>query len=427
MKGKKKTLAKKKAAKKVVTKKAVKVAKKSRKTATAFSLKKKKTAVAKKVKVLEIPPILLEGDYPSTPPQRGIGIKFALGPEPVKNHLPISEESFELPESYGTGSMYVTARDPYWIYAAWDLPTAKIKHYNKLSSRGSMTLRVYLNQPSGEPQIETPVYPHSRDWFVRVNIPGATYFIVLGYYDKKEQFNTVLISEPVKTLEPITAFKITQIERESITPFPQPSNETTTGRGDYERAGERTYISEGRKVTKGSKYPEISVEEQIQIASLVYGWRQQGSIELPILGKGQPQFQPAELLPALAGLMPAPSGQPLAEVPQQLGISSPKGAPEEKRKFWFNIQAELIVYGATEPDAQVTVGGNKIALRPDGTFTLRFSLPDGIYDVIARAVSKDGSDRRTVSLEFSRKTKSLEGEVGECKPPQKLPPPEIKK
>ncbi|HON07191.1 MAG TPA: Rho termination protein, partial [Verrucomicrobiota bacterium] len=93
----------------------------------------------------------------------------------------------------------------------------------------------------------------------------------------------------------------------------------------------------------------------------------------------------------------------------------------------FNIQAELIVYGATEPDAQVTVGGNKIALRPDGTFTLRFSLPDGIYDVIARAVSKDGSDRRTVSLEFSRKTKSLEGEVGECKPPQKLPPPEIKK
>ena len=249
---------------------------------------------------------------------------------------------------------------------------------------------------------------------------------MLGYYDKKEQFNTVLVSEPVKTLEPITAFKITQIERESIKPFPQPSKETTTGGGVYEQAGEGTQIPQESRVADGLNYPEISIEEQIQIASLVYGWRQQGSIELPILGKGQPQFRPAELIPALAGLIPAPSGQPLVEIPQ-LGISSPKEAPEEKRKFWFNIQAELIVYGATEPDAQVTVGGNKIALRPDGTFTLRFSLPDGIYEVIARAVSKDGSDRRKVSLEFSRKTKSLEGEVGECKSPQKLSPPEIKK
>ena len=32
--------------------------------------------------------------------------------------------------------------------------------------------------------------------------------------------------------------------------------------------------------------------------------------------------------------------------------------------------------GATEPDAAVTIGGRKIQLRKDGTFSFRFALPD---------------------------------------------------
>src|SRR5262249_2916243 len=35
------------------------------------------------------------------------------------------------------------------------------------------------------------------------------------------------------------------------------------------------------------------------------------------------------------------------------------------RKFWFQIDAELIVYGATEPNARVTLQGEPIKLRPD--------------------------------------------------------------
>ncbi len=55
------------------------------------------------------------------------------------------------------------------------------------------------------------------------------------------------------------------------------------------------------------------------------------------------------------------------------GISSLDSGAPPPAGFWLNINAELIVYGATEPGAQVTLGGRPIQLRPDGTFSCRFS------------------------------------------------------
>jgi len=48
------------------------------------------------------------------------------------------------------------------------------------------------------------------------------------------------------------------------------------------------------------------------------------------------------------------------------------------------VNAELIIYGATEPDAQVTIGGRANQAAPDGSFSFRFSLPDGDYELPRR-------------------------------------------
>ncbi len=68
--------------------------------------------------------------------------------------------------------------------------------------------------------------------------------------------------------------------------------------------------------------------------------------------------------------------------------------------FWFNVNAELIIYGATEPNAKVTLGGHEIKLRSDGTFSFRFALPDGKYDLPAVAVSADGDGRTRRGIEI---------------------------
>jgi hypothetical protein len=80
-----------------------------------------------------------------------------------------------------------------------------------------------------------------------------------------------------------------------------------------------------------------------------------------------------------------------------------------------------VIYGATEPDAAVTIGGRRVRLRPDGTFSYRFSLPDGSYELPLAARSAQGDERRA-ELSFYRGTR-YGGEVQalvrnfELKPP----------
>jgi len=78
------------------------------------------------------------------------------------------------------------------------------------------------------------------------------------------------------------------------------------------------------------------------------------------------------------------------------------------RDFHFELDAELIVYGATEPNARVTLQGEPVQLRPDGTFTVRFSLPDSRQIIPAVAASPDGVEERTIVLAVERNTKELE-------------------
>ncbi|MCX7916232.1 MAG: hypothetical protein N3A53_08025, partial [Verrucomicrobiae bacterium] len=93
-----------------------------------------------------------------------------------------------------------------------------------------------------------------------------------------------------------------------------------------------------------------------------------------------------------------------------------------QKGFWFAVNVELIVYGATEPNATVTVDGKPIKLRPDGTFSFHYVFPDGHYRMPIVAVSADGDDRRAVELEFDRQTRDI-GEVGRVKQPEHLPQP----
>ena len=103
-------------------------------------------------------------------------------------------------------------------------------------------------------------------------------------------------------------------------------------------------------------------------------------------------------------------------------LSSPFGVREKGKGFWFNVNAELIIYGATEPDATVTIGGRQIKLRPDGSFSYRFALPDGKYDLPAVALSNDATDSRTAELKFSRST-DYHGDVGRHPQDPSLKPP----
>ena len=128
---------------------------------------------------------------------------------------------------------------------------------------------------------------------------------------------------------------------------------------------------------------------------------------------------------------PAAANQPSAPAPgaretissAELTPERPTENPAEKQRgFWFNVNAELVIYGATEPTAQVTIGGRPIKLRADGTFGYRFALPDGNFELPVVAIARDHSDGRAAKLTFTRATE-YRGEVAAHPQDPALKPP----
>ncbi|MGB5972165.1 MAG: Rho termination protein, partial [Nodosilinea sp.] len=78
--------------------------------------------------------------------------------------------------------------------------------------------------------------------------------------------------------------------------------------------------------------------------------------------------------------------------------------PIRPRQFWLVADAELIVYGATESDATVTIGGEPVQLSESGTFRFQISFQDGTVDYPIMAVAADGDQTRSIHMTFERQT-----------------------
>jgi hypothetical protein len=74
----------------------------------------------------------------------------------------------------------------------------------------------------------------------------------------------------------------------------------------------------------------------------------------------------------------------------------------------FRVDADLVVYGITSPDAHVTFKGEPVRVQPDGSFRVRFSLPERRHVMPVVASSGDGVEQRTIVLAVERNTKVME-------------------
>jgi hypothetical protein len=81
---------------------------------------------------------------------------------------------------------------------------------------------------------------------------------------------------------------------------------------------------------------------------------------------------------------------------------------QRDRDFHFEVDAEIIVFGSTKSDAHVSISGEPVKLRPDGSFAVRMELPDRRQVLPVTASSRDGVEERTIVLAVERNTKIME-------------------
>jgi hypothetical protein len=354
----------------------------------------------------EIPSILLEGDAPASAPASGPGEKYALGPTPTSQSFGVEAE---LPESYGTKKLFLTARDPHWLYAHWDLTRDQQLKLNAQSSDGHLVLRIYAQKIEGHPAYEIHVHPESRHWFTHVERAGNSYVAELGYYSALGKWTRISVSSGTMTppdavsTETDADFATIPFEfpfarlmeiikaavRENL-PLAQAIEELRrSGHPDLPRVTAST-----APISIWTPQQEKALAKVVNIDEVRRVWM--GSLEITELIRRKLAHEISSLGVSSFGVS---------------SLSSPFGGMEKAKGFWFNVNAELIIYGATEPNAKVTLGGHEIKLRSDGSFSFRFALPDGKYDLPAVAVSADGTDARAADLKFSRETQYL-GDVG---------------
>ena len=362
----------------------------------------------------KIPPILLEGDEPSAPAAGGPGQRYTLGPTPPLEAVGATGESGELPEAYGTGKLLLTARDPHWLYAHWDLTREQLREHNRRSVDGHLVLRVFSEQVAGEPFVEAHVNPESRNWFVHVGRGGTKFVAVLGYYAKTSaRWTQLSVSAPTLTppdsLSPDTSVHFATIPVD--VPFDKLLAVVKAAVGESVPLAEaiQHLRAEGRaempnwaqsSSTRWTSEQERALAELISMDPVRRVWI--GSLEITELVR-------RKLVEEISSMAVA-------------SVSSPFGGVERPNAFWFSVNAELIVYGATEPDAKVAIAGRDIRLRPDGSFSFRFALPDGHYELPVTAISADQTDGRAAELRFDRQTE-YRGDVGVHPQDASLKPP----
>jgi hypothetical protein len=87
------------------------------------------------------------------------------------------------------------------------------------------------------------------------------------------------------------------------------------------------------------------------------------------------------------------------------------------REFFMHVNAEVIFYGGTDPQAKVTIAGRSVQLQPDGTFRYHFVFPDNDFEIPIVAVSPDGVETRSAVLFLKRDTDRY-GDVGATAQPE---------
>jgi uncharacterized protein len=275
-------------------------------------------------------------------------------PEPVMAHR---EMPHDLPGEYGKDRIILQTRDPWWLHTYWEVVPHTFERLRgelgEAFHQAKRLLRVYdvtsvvFNGVNANRFFDLEINPMSNSWYIDTGGPGRSWCVDLGLLLPDGRFITIVRSN--------TAY----------TPLEGPS-----------------WITDEEWMVPDEMFARL------------YGMGFGFGRSSPVGKAWQERMRRALFSGILAspGMAVTSVGSPVKKIPKE-------------RKFWLVVNTELIVYGATEPDAKVKVQGRDIKLRPDGTFSLRFALPDGKQVIPVHATSSDGIDERTITPIVTRETK----------------------
>jgi hypothetical protein len=252
--------------------------------------------------------------------------------------------------------LIVMVRGPFWLHAYWELTAQGIARAQAALGqdwhRARPVLRVLVvtsrNATTTSERVIRDIAVHGgvKNWYVDVQEPPQTYRLEIGYLAAGGKFFSLARSNVVTT--PVAA-----------------ATDTLDAHWqDVLQDCDKIYAMSGGFSAEGSTELQELFEERLH---------------RPMVTPGN-----GALAAAIDGLASRPHG------------------------LRFQIEAEMVIHGMTQAEARVTLQGEPLKLRPDGSFSVRLDLPNRRQVIPIVASTKDGIEQRTIVLAVERNTKVME-------------------
>ncbi|MDR2170058.1 MAG: DUF4912 domain-containing protein [Planctomycetaceae bacterium] len=252
----------------------------------------------------------------------------------------------------------LTVRGPFWLHAFWQLSSRTIERIKVTMGHYWFTampvLRIYRVESEASLERrrlfrEIRVHGGVRHWYIDVTDPPSVYQAELGYLSREKKFHLLVSSNTVET-------------------------------------------------------PPRQIVDDLD--KLDDNWREIDENLARIYKLSSNDANNADLKRVLEKHLNRPMSQPLIS---RYRSSHQKSISEKtKRNFDFNVDVDIIIHGKTDPSVQVTVKNEPITINSDGTFSVRFSIPEKRHVFPIEAEGSDGVEVQRVILTMERNTRILE-------------------
>lgn len=253
-------------------------------------------------------------------------------------------------------------RDPYWLQASWEITRQSVQRAQAAMAEqwhsARPILRVFevdnagMTSPAERLVREIAIHGGVHNWYIDVQNPPRGFRVEIGYLSSLGKFFAIARSNIVST------------------PRPGSADSLDENWSDVEENYERIFAQSGG-------YSEETNSHELQ--------------------------------EAFEERLQRPIGPPLAS---RFGVGAER-ILRRKRDFQFDVDAEMVVHGQTKPDAHVTLSGEPVKLRTDGSFAVRMAMPDKRQVIPVVASSRDGVEQRTIVIAVERNTKVMEPMIRE--------------
>lgn len=396
---------------------------------------------------------------------------------------PVDEER-ELPEGYGETRIVTMVRDPYWLFAYWEISHSKRQELGLLGNHNRpMLLRVYdvtdilFNGFNAHSSFDIEINDMANNWYIKVPEPNRSYCVDLATYNEAGGFQLIARSnsaltprdglseqvdeewgaaaEQLDELNRISAdYKSAEIADRNV-PGPElssggvyglssgalssgalssgelssgvlSSGELSSWGGSSEQfssgalynlsSGELYNLSSGQtaELSSGALYNlssgELAGLSSGELAELSSGGiytLSSGELSSGALSSGELSSGALSSAALSSGELSSWGGSS-----EQLSSGAPvtgsSGTPGEAANWnpdlRLDVKSEIVIYGNAAPGSRITIQGHEVQVRPDGSFTARFAVPDGDQVIPIKTVSPSGRDEKQLTTMISKRT-----------------------